>query len=109
MKIYEQLTDLIGSTPLLKLTSYAEKRNLKATVIGKLEYFNPAGSVKDRIAKAMIDDAEKKGLIKPGAVIIEPTSGNTGIGLAAVAAARGYRVILTIDRKSTRLNSSHAR
>ena len=96
MKIYEQLTDLIGSTPLLKLTSYAEKRDLKATVIGKLEYFNPAGSVKDRIAKAMIDDAEKKGLIKPGAVIIEPTSGNTGIGLAAVAAARGYRVILTM-------------
>lgn len=95
-KVYKNLTDLIGRTPLLELTSYGKKHGLGATVIGKLEYFNPAGSVKDRIAKAMIDDAEAKGLLKPGSVIIEPTSGNTGIGLASVAAARGYRVILTM-------------
>ena len=96
MKIYEKLTDLIGKTPLLKLDRYAAANNLNATIVGKLEYFNPAGSVKDRIAKAMVDDAEAKGLLKPGAVIIEPTSGNTGIGLAAVAAARGYRLIITM-------------
>ncbi len=96
MKIYEQLTELIGKTPLLKLGKYAAARDLGATIVGKLEYFNPAGSVKDRIALAMIDDAEKSGALKPGAVIIEPTSGNTGIGLAAVAAARGYRIILTM-------------
>ena len=96
MKVYEQLTDLIGKTPLLKLNRYAAANNLGAAIVGKLEYFNPAGSVKDRIAKAMIDDAEAKGLLKPGAVIIEPTSGNTGIGLAAVAAARGYRLIITM-------------
>jgi len=95
-RIYKNLTDLIGKTPLLELTNYAKKHSLGATIIGKLEYFNPAGSVKDRIAKAMIDDAEAKGLLKPDSVIIEPTSGNTGIGLAAVAAARGYRVILTM-------------
>jgi cysteine synthase A len=95
-KIYKSLTDLIGKTPLLKLTNYEKKHELKASVIAKLEYFNPAGSVKDRIAKAMIEDAEEKGLLKPGSVIIEPTSGNTGIGLASVAAARGYRVILTM-------------
>jgi cysteine synthase A len=95
-KVYRNLTDLIGKTPLLELTNYGKKHKLGATVIGKLEYFNPAGSVKDRIAKAMIDDAEAKGLLKPGSVIIEPTSGNTGIGLASVAAARGYRVILTM-------------
>jgi cysteine synthase A len=95
-KIYKTLTDLIGKTPLLELSNYEKKHDLKATVVGKLEYFNPAGSVKDRIAKAMIDDAEAKGLLKPGSVIIEPTSGNTGIGLASVAAARGYRVILTM-------------
>lgn len=95
-KVYKSLTELIGKTPLLELSNYEEKHELKATVIGKLEYFNPAGSVKDRIAKAMIEDAEKKGLLKPGSVIIEPTSGNTGIGLASVAAARGYRVILTM-------------
>ncbi|MBQ1375882.1 MAG: cysteine synthase A [Clostridia bacterium] len=96
MKIYTKITDLIGNTPLLKLEGYAKKRGLGADVYAKLEYFNPAGSVKDRIAKAMIDDAEQRGLIKPGAVIIEPTSGNTGIGLAAVAASRGYRIILTM-------------
>ena len=96
MKIYEGITDLIGGTPLLKLTHYMEDNQLEATVLAKLEYFNPAGSVKDRIAKAMIDDAEAKGLLKPGSVIIEPTSGNTGIGLSAVAAARGYRMILTM-------------
>ena len=96
MKIYEGITDLIGGTPLLKLTHYMEDNQLEATVLAKLEYFNPAGSVKDRIAKAMIDDAEAKGLLKPGSVIIEPTSGNTGIGLSAVAAARGDRMILTM-------------
>lgn len=95
-RIYRSLTDLIGKTPLLELSNYETKHGLKATLIGKLEYFNPAGSVKDRIAKAMIEDAEAKGLLKPESVIIEPTSGNTGIGLASVAAARGYRVILTM-------------
>lgn len=95
-KIYQSITDLIGRTPLLQLGNYGKKHGLKATLIGKLEYFNPAGSVKDRIAKAMIDDAEAKGLLTPESVIIEPTSGNTGIALAAVAAARGYRVILTM-------------
>ena len=96
MKVYEKITDLIGNTPLLELTNYEEANELNARIIAKVEYFNPAGSVKDRIAKAMIDDAESRGALKPGAVIIEPTSGNTGIGLAAVAAARGYRIILTM-------------
>ena len=96
-KVYKSLTELIGRTPLLELTNYEKKNNLNARLIAKLEYFNPAGSVKDRIAKAMIDDAEAKGLIKEGATIIEPTSGNTGIGLgASVAAARGYKTILTM-------------
>lgn len=95
-RIYKSLTELIGKTPLLELTNYEKKHELKAAVIAKLEYFNPAGSVKDRIAKAMIDDAEARGLLKPDSVIIEPTSGNTGIGLASVAAARGYRIILTM-------------
>jgi cysteine synthase A len=95
-KIYKNLTDLIGRTPLLELSNYERKHELKARVIAKLEYFNPAGSVKDRIAKAMLDDAEAKGLITEGATIIEPTSGNTGIGLASVAAARGYKTILTM-------------
>lgn len=95
-KIANSLTDLIGKTPLLALTKYAEQNELAGKIVAKLEYFNPAGSVKDRIAKAMIDDAEEKGLIKPGATIIEPTSGNTGIGLASVAAARGYKIILTM-------------
>ena len=96
MKTYDRITDLIGGTPLLKLTNYNKLKELGATVYGKLEYFNPAGSVKDRIAKAMIDEAEAKGVLKPDSVIIEPTSGNTGIGLAAVAASRGYRIILTM-------------
>lgn len=96
MKVFEKVTDLIGGTPLLKLTNYKQQNGLEATIYGKLEYFNPAGSVKDRIAKAMIDDAEAKGLLKPDSVIIEPTSGNTGIGLAAVAASRGYQIILTM-------------
>lgn len=96
MKVYGKITDLIGNTPLLELTNYEKENGLEATILGKLEYFNPAGSVKDRIAKAMIDDAEAKGILKPDSVIIEPTSGNTGIGLAAVAAARGYRIILTM-------------
>jgi cysteine synthase A len=95
-KINKSLTDLIGKTPLLELVNYEKKHELKATVVAKLEYFNPAGSVKDRIAKAMIEDAEAKGVLKEGSVIIEPTSGNTGIGLASVAAARGYRIILTM-------------
>lgn len=95
-KIYKSLTDLIGKTPLLELTNYEKNHSLKATLLGKLEYFNPAGSVKDRIAKGMIDEAEAKGLLNSNSVIIEPTSGNTGIGLASVAAARGYRIILTM-------------
>ena len=95
-KVYKRLTDLIGKTPLLELVNYEKANDLQATVIAKLEYFNPAGSVKDRIAKAMIDDAEATGKLKPGSVIIEPTSGNTGIGLASVAAARGYRIIITM-------------
>ena len=96
MAIYKSLTDLIGGTPILELTNYEAANKLEATILGKLEYFNPAGSVKDRIAKAMLDDAEARGILKPGATIIEPTSGNTGIGLAAVAAARGYKIILTM-------------
>ncbi len=96
MKTYERITDLIGGTPLLKLNAYIDEEAPEATVLGKLEYFNPAGSVKDRIAKRMIDDAEAAGVLKPGAVIIEPTSGNTGIGLASVAASRGYKIILTM-------------
>ncbi|MDU7337279.1 MAG: cysteine synthase A [Clostridium sp.] len=90
------ITELIGKTPLLRLTNYEKKQELNATILAKLEYFNPAGSVKDRVAKAMIDAAEKSGVLKEGSVIIEPTSGNTGIGLASVAAAKGYRVILTM-------------
>lgn len=96
MKTFEKITDLIGGTPLLELKNYEKENNLSATILAKLEYFNPAGSVKDRIAKAMIDDAEAKGLLNSESVIIEPTSGNTGIGLAAVAASRGYRIILTM-------------
>jgi cysteine synthase A len=95
-KVYKSLSDLIGNTPLLELSNFGKKHGLKAVLLAKLEYFNPAGSVKDRIAKAMLDDAEAKGHLKEGSVIIEPTSGNTGIGLASVAAARGYRVILTM-------------
>ena len=94
--IYTSADQLIGKTPLLELTHIEKALGLKAKVLAKLEYFNPAGSVKDRVAKAMIDDAEEKGLLKPGSVIIEPTSGNTGIGLAAVAAARGYRIIIVM-------------
>ena len=96
MKIYEKFTDLIGGTPLLELKHLEADNGLEATIAAKLEYFNPAGSVKDRIARAMIDDAEARGVLQPGATIIEPTSGNTGIGLAAVAASRGYKIILTM-------------
>jgi cysteine synthase A len=96
MKIYNSITDLIGKTPLLELTNYNNQNELSATIIAKLEYFNPAGSVKDRIAKAMIEDAENKGVLTKASVIIEPTSGNTGIGLASIATAKGYRIILTM-------------
>lgn len=96
MKIYNDITEIIGKTPLVRIDSFSRKRGIKANILVKLEYLNPAGSVKDRVAAAMIDDAESKGLIKKGAVIIEPTSGNTGIGLAAVAASRGYKVMLTM-------------
>ncbi len=96
MKVYETITDLIGNTPLLMLTNYCKNQNLNAKIYAKLEYLNPAGSVKDRIAKTMIDEAIKKGFLKPDSTIIEPTSGNTGIGLACVAAARGYKIILTM-------------
>jgi cysteine synthase A len=96
MRTFDKITDLIDGTPILKLNNYIALNELPANIYAKLEYFNPAGSVKDRIAKAMIDDAEAKGALKPGAVIIEPTSGNTGIGLAAVAASKGYRIILTM-------------
>ena len=95
-KVYTSITQLIGGTPLVELKNYEAENKLEAKILAKLEYFNPAGSVKDRIAKAMLDDAEAKGLLKPGATIIEPTSGNTGIGLASVAAARGYKIILTM-------------
>ena len=95
-KIYNSITELIGKTPIVKANNFMRDYKLKSNIIVKLEYFNPAGSVKDRVAKAMIDDAERKGLLKPGATIIEPTSGNTGIGLASVAAARGYNAIMTM-------------
>lgn len=105
-KIARRLTDLVGNTPLLELNNYGRNKELKARVIAKLEYFNPAGSVKDRVALAMIEDAEAKGLLKPGATIIEPTSGNTGVGLAFVAAAKGYRLVLTMpDTMSTERRS----
>jgi cysteine synthase A len=96
MTTAKRITDLIGNTPLLELSNYAHKNTLQAVLLGKLEYFNPAGSIKDRTAVSMLDDAEKKGLLKPGTILIEPTSGNTGIGLAMIAAARGYRLILTM-------------
>ena len=96
MNVYKNVTELIGGTPLMELVNYERKNNVEATILAKLEYFNPAGSVKDRVAKSMIEDAEKRGILKKGSVIIEPTSGNTGIGLASIAASRGYRLILTM-------------
>ena len=95
-QIYKSITELVGNTPLVELTNYEKDKNLNAKIIAKVEYFNPAGSVKDRIAKAIILDAEEKGLLKPGSTIIEPTSGKTGIGLAAIAASRGYKLIITL-------------
>lgn len=95
-KIYKSITELVGKTPLLELTNYAKNNGLNAKIIAKVEYFNPAGSVKDRIAKAIIEDYEEKGILQKGATIIEPTSGNTGIGLAAIAAAKGYKLIITL-------------
>ncbi len=95
-KVYQGTLDLIGNTPLVEVVNLEKELGLQARVLVKLEYFNPAGSVKDRIAKAMIEDAEARGQLRPGSVIIEPTSGNTGIGLAAIAAAKGYRIILTM-------------
>ena len=95
-KIAKRLTDLIGNTPLLELSNYNASKNLQAEIIAKLEYFNPAGSVKDRVALSMIEDAEARGTLKPGATIIEPTSGNTGVGLAMVATIKGYHLILTM-------------
>jgi len=95
-KIYKSVSELVGRTPLMELTNYEKAEKLEAVLLAKLELFNPAGSVKDRIAKAMIEDAEQKGILKPGAVIVEPTSGNTGIGLASIAASKGYKVILTM-------------
>lgn len=105
-KIYKNLAELVGRTPLLEVSNYSKRKNLKANILAKLEYFNPAGSVKDRIAKAMIEDGENKGLLKPGSVIIEPTSGNTGIGIASIGTAKGYKVIIvmpetmSIERRS---------
>lgn len=96
MAIYNNVTELIGKTPILKLNNYSEKEAVEANIFAKLEYFNPAGSVKDRVAAAMISAAEENGILKPGATIIEPTSGNTGIGLASVGTAKGYKVILTM-------------
>ena len=95
-KVYKNITELVGKTPLLELSNYEAKNDLKANIIAKVEYFNPAGSIKDRIAKAIIEDYEAKGLLKKGSTIIEPTSGNTGIGLAAIAASKGYRLIITL-------------
>ncbi|MCL1873898.1 MAG: cysteine synthase A [Clostridiales bacterium] len=102
MKIYQKYTDLIGNTPLFELVNYQRQQNLPVRLLAKLEYLNPAGSVKDRIAKAMIEEAENRGLLEPGSLIVEPTSGNTGIGLAAVAASRGYRLILTMPETMSR-------
>ena len=96
MAIYKQITELVGNTPLMELTNYEKENNLDSTILAKIEFFNPAGSVKDRIAKAMIESAEEKGILKEGSTIIEPTSGNTGIGLASIAAAKGYKAILTM-------------
>ena len=96
MAIYKQITELVGNTPLMELTNYEKENNLDAAILAKIEFFNPAGSVKDRIAKAMIESAEEKGILKEGSTIIEPTSGNTGIGLASIAAAKGYKAILTM-------------
>ena len=96
MKVYENVSSLIGNTPLVRLSGYQKEKGLKANILGKLEYFNPAGSIKDRIALYMLEDAREKGLLNENSVIIEPTSGNTGIGLAAVAAEKGYRTIITM-------------
>ena len=105
--IFKGTLGLIGNTPLVEVSNFEKKHALKARVLVKLEYFNPAGSVRDRIAKAMIEDAEEKGKLKKGSVIIEPTSGNTGIGLAAIAAAKGYRIILTMPETMSAVSYTH--
>ena len=103
MRVFNNITGLIGHTPLVEINRFTEKLGLKARILVKLELFNPAGSVKDRIALSMIEDAEKKGLLKPGSVIIEPTSGNTGIGLASIAASKGYRAVFTMPEDVQKL------
>ena len=103
MNVYESIREMIGGTPLVRLNGYGKKKKLKAEILAKLEYLNPAGSVKDRVALYMILDAEKKGLLKPDTTVIEPTSGNTGIGLAAIAASRGYRTIIVMPASPARM------
>jgi cysteine synthase A len=105
-KIYNSVEQLIGNTPLVRLSNFEKKYGIDANILAKLEYFNPAGSVKDRVGKAMLDDAEQRGVIKKGSVIIEPTSGNTGIGIAAVAAVRGYRAIIVCLKQCPKKNVS---
>ena len=109
MAIAKSLTELIGNTPLLELGKFSKEKGLETPVIAKVEYFNPGGSVKDRIALAMVEDAEKKGILKPGATIIEPTSGNTGVGLALISAVKGYHLILTMPETMSKIGRASCR